>query len=238
MSDAVDLSTGKHLSGRPAAKGAAQAAWDKSNPDYAQRWGMFPAPPQAATAAVNRPGQAQPQQSPYGSATPYGGTATPSKPGPGMPSVTTAHGGQASGGKPQSMGPQWNQGGTNQQQTRQQPFQQYMAQGSPYGGGNQSQQRPAVDPNFANNPYANRPAPFQATTQNFDGTQSQMPNFQQRDAFISQINNRLGQMQGQSWQKPGMGAPQFNFPQMWGQAGQMANQGWRSPFASALLSQP
>lgn len=152
------------------------------------------------------PGQAQPQQNPYGTATPYGG-------------------------KPQAMGPQWNQGGTNQQQTRQQPFQQYMTQGSPYGGGNQFQQRPAVDPNVANNPYANRPPPFQATTQNFDGTQSQMPNFQQRDAFISQINNQLGQMQGQSWQQPGMGAPQFNFPQMLGQAGQMAQQGFQNPFA-------
>jgi hypothetical protein len=154
------------------------------------------------------PGQAQPQQNPYGTATPYGG-------------------------KPQAMGPQWNQGGTNQQQTRQQPFQQYMTQGSPYGGGNQFQQRPEVDPNVANNPYANRPPPFQATTQNFDGTQSQMPNFQQRDAFISQINNQLGQMQGQSWQQPGMGAPQFNFPQMWGQAGQMAQQGFRNPFAAS-----
>lgn len=78
---------------------------------------------------------------------------------------------------------------------------------------------------------ANRPPPFQATTQNFDGSQSQMPNFQQRDAFISQINNQLGQMQQQSWQQPGMGAPQFNFPQLWGQAGQMVQQGFQNPFA-------
>ena len=235
---------------------------------------------QGGNFSAYAPGQAQPQQNPYGSSTPYGG-------------------------KPQAMGPQWNQGGTNQQQTRQQPFQQYMTQGSPYGV--QRPQQPAppkqyegptpsdagvdfrdpryrqpaaaspgpsqpglpaggggggvlltpglidpnaglvhyagdgrprfapgqIDPNVANNPYANRPPPFQATTQNFDGTQSQMPNFQQRDAFISQINNQLGQMQGQSWQQPGMGAPQFNFPQMWGQAGQMAQQGFRNPFAAS-----
>jgi hypothetical protein len=157
-------------------------------------------------------GAAQPQQNPYGTATPYGG-------------------------KPQAMGPQGTQGGTNQQQ----PLQQYMTQGSPYGGGNQFQQRPAVDPNVANNPYANRPPPFQATTQNLDGTQSEMPNFQQRDAFISQINNQLGQMQNQSWQQPGMGAPQFNFPQMLGQAGEMAQQGFQNPFAQAgqgFLGQP
>lgn len=89
-----------------------------------------------------------------------------------------------------------------------------------------------IDPNVANNPYANRPPPFQQTTQNLDGTQSEMPNNQQRDAFISQINNQLGQMQNQSWQQPGMGAPQFNFPQMLGQAGEMAQQGWQNPFAA------
>lgn len=81
-------------------------------------------------------------------------------------------------------------------------------------------------------PAANRPPPFRATTQNFDGTTSQMPNFQQRDAFIAQINNQLGQMQQQSQKQPGMGPPQFNFPQMWGQAGQMAQQGFRNPFAA------
>jgi hypothetical protein len=90
----------------------------------------------------------------------------------------------------------------------------------------------APGPNAANSPFANRPPPFQAATQNFDGTQSQMPNFQQRDAFISQINNQLGRLQGLSRESPGMGAPQFNFPQMWGQANNMVQQGWQNPFAS------
>jgi hypothetical protein len=104
--------------------------------------------------------------------------------------------------------------------------------GNQYGPGGLPPIGPGlIDPNVANNPYANRPPPFQATSQNFDGTQSQMPNFQQRDAFINQINNQLGQMQGQSWQKPGMGPPQFNFPQMWGQAGEMAGKGFKNPFA-------
>jgi hypothetical protein len=93
----------------------------------------------------------------------------------------------------------------------QQPAQRPLAQAAP---------QPAMPPAMQ---------PFQAQTLNFDGTQSQMPNFQQRDAFISQINNQLGQMQQQSWQQP-MGAPQFNFPQMWGQAGQMVDQGWQNPF--------
>ena len=140
-------------------------------------------------------------------------------------------------------------GGVSYKTGQAQPQQSPYGTSAPYGGGQGQKIRLAdpvhpaqlggnyIDPNVANNPYANRPPPFQATTQNFDGTQSQMPNFQQRDAFINQITNQLGQMQGQSWQRPGMGAPQFNFPQMWGQAGQMADQGWRSPFASALLAQ-
>jgi hypothetical protein len=58
-----------------------------------------------------------------------------------------------------------------------------------------------------------------------------MPNFQQRDAFIASLTGRLGQMQQQSQQTPGMGAPQFNFPQLYEQAGQMVDQGFQNPFA-------
>jgi hypothetical protein len=114
--------------------------------------------------------------------------------------------------------------------------QQPQQQGTPYNpqqgqnfGGFGSQQGGPFSA-WANNANAPRPPAFQSQANNFDGTQSQAPNFQQRDAFISQINNQLGQMQGQSWNQP-MGAPQFNFPQMWGQAGQMVQQGWRNPFA-------
>lgn len=78
-------------------------------------------------------------------------------------------------------------------------------------------------------PAPQQPA-FQGMWGNIGGGYSQTPNFAQRDAFISQINSQLGQMQQQSWNQP-MGAPQFNFPQMWQQAGQMVDQGWRNPFA-------
>jgi len=95
----------------------------------------------------------------------------------------------------------------------------------------QSQQSPYATAT----PYgqqASRPPAFQAYTQNFDGTQSQMPDFQRRDAFISQINNQLGQMAQQSQQRPGARPPKLNFPQMWNQAGQMVQQGWQNPFAA------
>lgn len=45
MGDAINLGTMRHLSGRPAVRGPEQAAWDRNNPDYAQRWGMFPSRP-------------------------------------------------------------------------------------------------------------------------------------------------------------------------------------------------
>ena len=129
--------------------------------------------------------------------------------------------------------PQGNQQPLPQQSGQAQP-QQPQSQGTPYNpqqgqnfSGFGSQQGGPFSA-WANN--APRPPAFQSQTNNFDGTQSQAPNFQQRDAFISQINNQLGQMQQQSWQQP-MGAPQFNFPQMWGQAGQMVEQGWQNPFA-------
>lgn len=97
-------------------------------------------------------------------------------------------------------------------------------QGTPY---NPQQGQPFGA--WGQQPMPQRPPAFESRTQNFDGTQSQMPNFQQRDAFIQQINNQLGQMQSQSWNQP-MGAPQFNFGQMWQQAGQMAQDGWQNPF--------
>lgn len=137
---------------------------------------------------------------------------TPSKPGPGRPSRPMAPTQPPPPGKPQGGG--FAAYSPGQAQPQQSPW----ATSTPYG---QPQQQPA-----------NRPPPFRATSQNFDGTQSQMPNFRQRDAFISQINSQLGQMQQQSQQRPGMGPPQFNFPQMWGQAGQMAQQGWQNPFAA------
>lgn len=95
----------------------------------------------------------------------------------------------------------------------------------------QSQQSPYATATPYGQQQPPRPPAFQAVTQNFDGTTSQMPNYQQRDAFISQINSQLGKAQQQSWQKPGAGAPQLDFQKMWGQAGQMVKDGWQNPFA-------
>lgn len=163
-------------------------------------------------------------------------TPTPSKPGPGRPSRPMTPSQSPRPGKPQGGG--FGIYSPGQAQPQQSPY----ASSTPYGQQPQSMNRygPGTSPEYMQqnpdtepfNPAGNRPPPFRATTQNFDGTTSQMPNFQQRDAFIAQINNQLGQMQQQSQKQPGMGPPQFNFPQMWGQAGQMAQQGFRNPFAA------
>lgn len=189
-----------------------------------QPQGMTPSKPGAGRPSVPMtpsysPGQAKPQQSPWSTSTKYG----QDRPSGGTPSAKASG---PVGGQPANR-----------------PMYGIYAPGSTAEDINRAGPDALPSPS---QPAANRPPPFQATTQNFDGTQSQMPNFQQRDAFIAQINNQLGQMQQQSWQRPGMGAPQFNFPQMWGQAGQMAQQGFRNPFAIpagqqgalAPLSQP
>lgn len=96
--------------------------------------------------------------------------------------------------------------------------------GTPYG------QQPSG--NLAYAPPDQRPPPFQAAYGQIGGGYAPQQNAGQRDAFISNINNQLGQMQQQSWASPGsVGAPQFNFGQMWGQAGDMVQQGWQSPLA-------
>ena len=156
----------------------------------------------AGMPAYGRP--SQPQQSPYAPSTPYAQPRAPVE----LADPRIAEAGIMAG-----------EGGFRQPPNGpaapvQPTLQQYMAPGNPLPG------------------PMSRPAPFQATTRNFDGTTSEMPNFQQRDAFIGQINNQLGQMQNQSWQQPGMGAPQFDFPTMWGQAGEMAQQGFQNPFAA------
>lgn len=93
-------------------------------------------------------------------------------------------------------------------------------------GGNYS----AFDPNMANNAQAPRPPAFQASYGQLGGGFSDQPGTQQRDAFISQINNQLGQMQSQSRQQP-MGAPQFDFARMFNQADNMVQQGYQNPFS-------
>lgn len=84
------------------------------------------------------------------------------------------------------------------------------------------------DGNLAYAPPDQRPPPFQAFYGQMGGGYSDQPNYGQRDAFVSQINNQLGQMQRDSWNRP-MGAPQFDFGQMWGRAGDMVQQGWQNP---------
>jgi hypothetical protein len=183
-----------------------------SMPPRPQPQSMPPRPGQsqrgpAQAGQAPRPGQAQSQQ-PQPQGTPYnpqqGGNFSAYSPQQGSSGYGPQQGGNFSG-----YGPQQGSSGYGPQQ----------------GGGFS-----AWDPNIANNAQAPRPPAFQASYGQMGGGYSDQPDTPQRDAFISQVNNQLGQMQGQSWQQP-TGAPQFNFGQMMGQANQMVDQGFQNRFS-------
>jgi hypothetical protein len=81
--------------------------------------------------------------------------------------------------------------------------------------------------NYAYATPNNRPAPFTQRYTNFDGTQSEQPNFGQRDAFIQNINDSMLPYYGGKAQ----GAPQFDFQSMYRRAGDMVKDGWQNPFS-------
>lgn len=77
--------------------------------------------------------------------------------------------------------------------------------------------------------------PFSAAYQGFDGRVTDSPNYNQRDAFISNINNQLGMQQMQGFNTPRPAPPQLDFNQLWSQAGDMARGGWTNPLAGLFL---
>lgn len=105
----------------------------------------------------------------------------------------------------------------------QQPAQPRM----PYGGG--TQQRGGQSSQVIQ-PMA--PAPPQ---QYFFPMNGQGPQFyNQRDAFINNINTSLGQQMMQNFGGAQPVAPQINIPQLWAQAGEMAANGWTNPLAALI----
>lgn len=136
----------------------------------------------------------------------YGGNPLPNPYG--SPQYSNS---QAGGGRPFSPG-------------RAQPTQP-QSQGTPYG-------MPAGGfGNFGNMAPSQRPPAFSTRMTDWMGQQSSPQQyFNQRDAFIQQINNAQGRQSALS----GLGnAPpqQMDFGRMYGQAGNMVQQGWRNPFA-------
>jgi len=108
-------------------------------------------------------------------------------------------------------------------------YQESGAPGGPMAYGGQSNVG-----NYGNMPPSQRPQPFTAQYQNFDGSVSDTPNYAQRDAFIQNINDAMTPYYtGQA-----TGVPQFDLQSMWGKAGDMVNQGWQNPFAMQQPSPP
>jgi hypothetical protein len=108
----------------------------------------------------------------------------------------------------------------------------YMESG-PYGG-NMNFGGPSDYGNFAYAPIDQRPEPFTAQYQGFDGSVSDKPNYGQRDAFIQQAND----MMMPYYSGKSQGAPQMNVQDMWSNAGKMVENGYQNPFAPPAQQMP
>lgn len=97
--------------------------------------------------------------------------------------------------------------------------------------------------NVANDPYG-KPPPFVSTMTDMFGNPTTADQFYpQQDAFIAQLLERMGQIQGGTWLGQGPPPqdfgrrPDMNFGEMWNQGGQMVQDGWRNPFAAPMFDQ-
>ena len=152
-------------------------------------------------------GQAQSQQSPYTSSTPY--QKNPA--------------GDFAAYSPQQNTQQFGNTTLNQS---------YSPGTSPYGQAPQMPTSP-TDGNLANYATPERPT-FQARYGQPDGSFSDSPNYNQRDAFIQALNNQqTPYMTGQA-----RGMPQYDIGSAFNQASQMVQQGFQNPFAPNLAAQP
>ena len=152
--------------------------------------------------------RAQSQQSPYTSSTPY--QKNPS--------------GDFAAYSPQQNTQQFGNTTLNQS---------YSPGTSPYGQAPQMPTSP-TDGNWANYATQNRPAPFTARYGQPDGSFSDSPSYNQRDAFIQALNNQqTPYMTGQA-----RGMPQYDIGSAFNQASQMVQQGFQNPFAPNLAAQP
>ena len=98
--------------------------------------------------------------------------------------------------------------------------------------------------NVANDPYG-KPPPFVSTMTDMFGNPTTADQFYpQQDAFIAQLLERMGQIQGGTWLGQGPPPqdfgrrPDMNFGAMWNQGGQMVQDGWRNPFSAQPIQPP
>jgi hypothetical protein len=238
MGDAINPLTGRHLSGRPAGRGAEQTAWDQANPNYFTTGaGSF--------ASYGRPSQQTQQMADsYKQRIDSGQTLLNRGP------ESLAYG-QVYGGKPA--------GKPGQAQSQQSPYANSTAYGQPVSntpnvqGGQMhsfySQPAGQGRPATPSGPSAtNSPAPYQAyspATQQAQAFQQQMPSFQfagGTDWMGNQYTDPNAMMaqtgamaQALNQQRQGMMVQgQFGSlnPQMaYNQGMEMLQQGWQNPFA-------
>lgn len=195
-----------------------------------------------ADPGYQRPGQAQPQQSPYAGSSPYGqGGGQQPNPGPYPPQRNPA-------GRDDPAYREWRYNQTTDMRFRrpaeQEAFEQRMydqwlrTQGGRPGPVQQPSpaqppmqgppQQPMIPPggvgNWGNQTYG-RPDPFYMDGADPFGGWGGMDQFLgQRAAFVNNINQHRGRTASQ-----GLPPAPMDFNQMWNQAGQMYQQGWQNP---------
>lgn len=114
---------------------------------------------------------------------------------------------------------------------------QAQSQQSPYASSSQYGQFNAG--NYANMSPAQRPPAFEQSQQTPWGQMSPSAYSQQQAAFVSGVNNQMGQYMGSAGVYQGQGAPpsswgqapQWNPNQLWSQAGSAVQQGWQNQLA-------
>jgi hypothetical protein len=81
-----------------------------------------------------------------------------------------------------------------------------------------------------------RPEAYSQRSTDFTGTTSRAPDFARRDAFIAQLNERLGTYQNRAGvfgSPQQMAQPSYDVRSLWNNAGDMVKSGWSNPFALA-----
>lgn len=86
--------------------------------------------------------------------------------------------------------------------------------------------------NYAYAPQGSRPDAYIQRTTDFTGVTSSAPDFARRDAFISQLNDRLSNYQGGVYgSAQAVSRPTYDIQSLWDNAGKMVRSGWSNPFA-------
>jgi hypothetical protein len=209
--------------------------WAGGNPNFDERTGQFKQPPAQ---------QSQYKQAYQAAQKPFDPSALMKQYGYQVGPVTKVAASTAPPPSNQVWAQAWNQSRQQYPTAGQAPQAvSYTAPGSQYRQQLRFDGRPQPAPVFVGNSdmgnyaYAqpgSRPDAYSQRTTDFTGATSTAPDFARRDAFISQLNDRLGNYQsGVFGAAQPLAQPTYDVQSLWNNAGKMVKSGWSNPFALA-----